>query len=109
VWAVFGPILGYSEQWQLIINTATTILTFLMVFIIQNTQNRHTLALQIKLDEVIRAIRGAKNELIDLEDLSEAELETLRRRFQSLGEHARIGKGRAQTKRTRSSASRNHA
>jgi low affinity Fe/Cu permease len=89
IWACVGPLAGYSDQWQLIINTGTTILTFLMVFIIQNTQNRHTMALEIKLDEVIRAIGGAKNELIDLEDLSEVELERLQKRFQELGERAR--------------------
>lgn len=89
LWAIFGPWTGYSEQWQLIVNTGTTILTFLMVFIIQNTQNRHTIALHIKLDEVIRAIDGAKNELIDLEDLSEVELERLQKRFHHLGERAR--------------------
>ena len=92
LWAAFGPLAGFSEQWQLVINTGTTILTFLMVFIIQNTQNRHTTALQIKLDEVIRAIAGAKNELIDLEELSEAELERLQKRFRALGERARNGR-----------------
>jgi low affinity Fe/Cu permease len=91
LWALFGPLTGYSQDWQLVINTATTILTFLMVFIIQNTQNRHTTALQIKLDEVIRAIDGAKDELIDLEELSEAELEKLQKRFRKLGERARNG------------------
>jgi low affinity Fe/Cu permease len=91
LWALFGPLTGYSQDWQLVINTGTTILTFLMVFIIQNTQNRHTTALQIKLDEVIRAIDGAKDELIDLEELSEAELERLQKRFRKLGERARNG------------------
>ena len=96
LWAIFGPWTGYSEQWQLVVNTGTTILTFLMVFIIQNTQNRHTTALHIKLDEVIRAIHGAKNELIDLEDLSEVELERLQKRFRHLGERARQLKDQAQ-------------
>ena len=91
-WALCGPITGFSQQWQLIVNTGTTILTFLMVFIIQNTQNRHTSALQIKLDEVIRALRGAKNNLIDLENLTEAELNELQERFSSLGKQAREGK-----------------
>jgi low affinity Fe/Cu permease len=91
LWALFGPLTGYSQDWQLVINTGTTILTFLMVFIIQNTQNRHTTALQIKLDEVIRAIDGAKDELIDLEELSEAELERLQKRFRKLGERAHNG------------------
>ena len=97
VWALFGPIMGYSQDWQLIINTGTTILTFLMVFIIQNTQNRNTIALHIKLDEIIRALAGAKNELIDLENLSEAELEQLQERFHNLGEHARKLKERTGT------------
>lgn len=97
IWGAFGPLAGYSDQWQLIINTGTTILTFLMVFIIQNTQNRNTMALQIKLDEVIRAIDGAKNELIDLENLSETELERLQQRFQELGERARRLKDSAKT------------
>jgi low affinity Fe/Cu permease len=89
VWALFGPAAGFSDQWQLVINTGTTILTFLMVFVIQNTQNRHSLALQIKLDELIRAVKSAKNELIDLEDLAEADLERLQQRFAALGEKAR--------------------
>jgi low affinity Fe/Cu permease len=100
LWAIFGPWTGYSEQWQLVVNTGTTILTFLMVFIIQNTQNRHTIALHIKLDEVIRAIDGAKNELIDLEDLSEVELERLQKRFRHLGERARKLKGEAEASGT---------
>jgi low affinity Fe/Cu permease len=99
VWAVFGPFAGFTEQWQLVVNTGTTILTFLMVFIIQNTQNRHTIALHLKLDEIIRAIGAAKNELIDLEDLSEAELERLQHRFQALGERARTLKDRERTAR----------
>src|SRR5881398_3703543 len=68
VWAVTGPIFGYSDTWQLVINTGTTIVTFLMVFIIQNTQNRDTQALQLKLDELLRALEGARNDLIDIED-----------------------------------------
>jgi low affinity Fe/Cu permease len=100
VWAIFGPITGYTEQWQLVINTGTTILTFLMVFIIQNTQNRHTMALQLKLDEIIRAIGAAKNELIDLENLSEAELERVQHRFHALGERARALKKQASTRKT---------
>ena len=88
-WAVWGPFVGYSENWQLIINTATTIITFLMVFLIQNTQNRDSLAVQIKLDELIRAIDSARDDFIDLEQLSEQQLDTLREKLGHLGEQAR--------------------
>lgn len=83
-WAALGPVLHYSDQWQLVINTGTTILTFLMVFVLQNTQNRDSRAVQIKLDELIRSIRGARNELIDLEELSEAELTRYCQEFHDL-------------------------
>src|SRR4026208_1485093 len=89
VWAASGPFVGFSENWQLIINTATTIITFLMVFLIQNTQNRDSLAVQIKLDELIRAIEGARDDFIDLEQLSEQQLDTLREKLGNLGEQAR--------------------
>jgi low affinity Fe/Cu permease len=89
VWAASGPFVGFSENWQLIINTATTIITFLMVFLIQNTQNRDSLAVQIKLDELIRAIEGARDDFIDLEQLSEKQLDTLREKLGHLGEQAR--------------------
>ncbi|OGK22175.1 hypothetical protein A2866_03390 [Candidatus Roizmanbacteria bacterium RIFCSPHIGHO2_01_FULL_39_8] len=87
VWAVTGPIFHFSDKWQLIINTATTITTFLMVFVIQNTQNRDGRAVQIKLDELIRAVRGARNELVDIEEISDEELEKLHQEFQKLHEH----------------------
>lgn len=74
IWAATGPLYGYSENWQLIINTGTTILTFLMVFLIQNTQNRDAKAMQLKLDELLRAMHGARNEMIDLENLTEEEI-----------------------------------
>jgi low affinity Fe/Cu permease len=74
IWAAFGPALGYSENWQLWINTSTTILTFLMVFLLQHTQNQDARAMHVKLDELLRAVEGARNELIDLENLSEEEL-----------------------------------
>jgi low affinity Fe/Cu permease len=77
IWAVTGPVFGYSDTWQLVINTATTIITFLMVFLIQNTQNRDSLALQAKLAELIIAMKGAENRIATVEDLSEEELEKL--------------------------------
>src|SRR4051812_15866019 len=80
-WAVVGPFFNYSDAWMLIINTGTTIVTFLMVFVIQNSQNREGLAVQIKLDEIIRAVHGAQNSMINLEDLPQEELEKLRLKF----------------------------
>jgi low affinity Fe/Cu permease len=77
IWALTGPLFGYSDTWQLVINTATTIITFLMVFLIQNTQNRDSLALQVKLSELIIAMKGAENRIATVEDLSEEELEQL--------------------------------
>lgn len=87
VWAITGPFFGYTDTWQLIINTGTTIVTFLMVFLIQNTQNRDTKALQLKLDELILSTSGARNKLIDLEDLSDEEMETLHLEFCELKKH----------------------
>src|ERR1700755_3446141 len=78
VWGVSGPVFKFSDTWQLVINTGTTIVTFLMVFLIQNTQNRDTEALQIKLDELIRAVEPARNRLIDLEDLTEEEMDRIK-------------------------------
>lgn len=80
-WAVMGPVMGYSETWQLFINTCTTIVTFLSVFLIQNSQNRESMAMQLKLDELIRAVKDARNEIIDLEDLPEEQLEKLAKQF----------------------------
>jgi low affinity Fe/Cu permease len=82
LWAVLGPYYRYSNGWQLVINTGTTIVTFLMVFLIQNTQNRDARALHLKLDEVIRAIHGAHNEMINIEHLSDAELEKLAKHYE---------------------------
>ena len=89
VWIVTGPIFGFSDTWQLVINTGTTIVTFLMVFLIQNTQNRDTQAIQIKLDELIRATKGAHNALLDLEELQETSLEQFRLRYEVLAKEAR--------------------
>jgi low affinity Fe/Cu permease len=89
-WAATGPFFGFGDSWQLVINTGTTIITFLMVFLIQNTQNRDTEAMQIKLDELIRSHRPARNALLDLEELEEEELETLRRSYETLAEKSRL-------------------
>ena len=91
VWLVSGPLFGFSDTWQLVINTGTTVITFLMVFLIQNTQNRDTEAMQIKLDELIRATRDAHNALLDLEELDEAALDRYRNRYQALAKSARAG------------------
>jgi low affinity Fe/Cu permease len=88
VWLVTGPTFHFSDTWQLIINTATTIITFLMVFLIQNTQNRDAKAVHLKLDETIRALKGARNQLVDLEDLSDEELKKLEEQFQRLRKKA---------------------
>lgn len=88
-WVVTGPLFGFSDTWQLIINTATTIVTFLMVFLIQHTQNRDTEALQIKLDELIRSIDSANNSLLDLEELEEKELEVIRKQYVELAKISR--------------------
>jgi low affinity Fe/Cu permease len=89
LWGLSGPLFGFSNTWQLIINTTTTIITFLMVFIIQSTQNRDTEAMQIKLDELIRATQGAHVALLDLEELEEEQLERYRRRYEALAAAAR--------------------
>lgn len=88
VWILTGPTFHFSDTWQLIINTATTVITFLMVFLIQNTQNRDAKAVHLKLDEMIRALKGARNKLVDLEDLSDEELKKLEEQFQRLRKKA---------------------
>jgi low affinity Fe/Cu permease len=88
VWILTGPTFHFSDTWQLIINTATTVITFLMVFLIQNTQNRDAKAMHLKLDELIRAIKGARNQLVDLEDLSDEELKKLEKQFQRMRRRA---------------------
>ena len=84
IWILTGPTFHFSDTWQLIINTATTVITFLMVFLIQNTQNRDAKAMHLKLDEIIRALKGARNQLVDLEDLSDEELKKLEEQFRRL-------------------------
>lgn len=88
VWLLTGPMFHFSDTWQLIINTATTVITFLMVFLIQNTQNRDAKAMHLKLDELIRAVKGARNELVDLENLSDEELKQLEEQFRRMRQRA---------------------
>ena len=98
VWALSGPLFGYSDTWQLVINTGTTIITFLMVFLIQNTQNRDTEAIQVKLDELIRATQGAHNALLDLEELDDEQLARYR------GSYARLAASGAREAASRASS-----
>ena len=99
VWAATGPIFGYSDTWQLVINTGTTIVTFLMIFLVQNTQNRESAAVQLKLDELIRAMSGAHNAYLDLEEMTEEELEKLHQSYEALARQAReaIRRGKVDT------------
>ena len=92
LWAATGPLFGFSDTWQLIINTGTTIITFLIVFLIQNTQNRDAAAMHLKLDELIRAVAEARTGMVDLEDLSDEELEKLHEEFKELRERKRVEK-----------------
>ena len=94
-WIITGPIFGFSDTWQLVINTGTTIVTFLMVFLIQSTQNRDSEAMQVKLDEIIRAIGNAKNELLDLEELEEEDLDEIREEYRALARKTRERRSRA--------------
>ena len=91
VWALSGPAFGFSDTWQLVINTGTTIVTFLMVFLIQNTQYRDSEAVQLKLDELIRAVKGAQNKFLDLEELTEEELDKIKTHYLALANKARKG------------------
>lgn len=99
IWLITGPIFKFGDTWQLVINTGTTIVTFLMVFLIQNTQNRDSLALQVKLDELIRVMEGAHNALLDLEELDEKELDKIRFNYENLAKQARedLGKDTSDT------------
>lgn len=92
VWAISGPLFSFSDTWQLVINTGTTIVTFLMVFVIQNTQNRDGRAMQLKLDELINVSRGARTEFVDVEDLTDAELDELQNQFHAMHQKARTKK-----------------
>jgi low affinity Fe/Cu permease len=92
IWAGSGPFFSFNDTWQLVINTSTTIVTFLMVFIIQNSQNRDTAAMQIKLDELIAKVEGAREELLDLEELDEDKIEAIRGEFEAIARKARSGK-----------------
>jgi low affinity Fe/Cu permease len=92
LWVAAGPLFGYSDTWQLTINTGTTIITFLMVFVIQNTQNRDSQVVQLKLDELIRAVEQARNELVDMEDLSDEELHRLQHQFEALRRNAELAR-----------------
>jgi len=96
VWAVVGPFFHFSDSWQLVINTSTTIVTFLMVFLIQNMQNRDAKAIHLKLDELIRAVKGARNNLITIENLSEEELASLEKQFSRIAEKHRARQPRDQ-------------
>jgi low affinity Fe/Cu permease len=87
IWAVTGPTFHFSDTWQLVINTSTTIVTFLMVFLIQNTQNRDTKAINLKLDELIRGVKGARTRLVNLESMSDGDLEVLQKEFERLQKH----------------------
>ena len=89
IWGITGPLFDFNQTWQLVINTGTTIITFLMIFLIQNTQNRDTEALQVKLDEIIRATKDARNEVLDLEDLDEKELDEIREEYINLADVAK--------------------
>ena len=98
IWGITGPLFKFSDTWQLVINTSTTIITFLMVFLIQNTQNRDAEAMQLKLDELIRAIGGAQNALLDLEEMDEVHLDKVRESYQKLASAARIEARRKKSK-----------
>jgi low affinity Fe/Cu permease len=103
VWAVTGPLFKFSDTWQLVINTGTTIITFLMVFLIQNSQNRDTVAIHLKLDEILRSIDEARNNVMDLEDLEDEELERIRDEYRALAEKARSWRANSKEPATRGS------
>ena len=92
VWALTGPLFGYSDTWQLVINTGTTIITFLMVFLIQNTQNRDAKAIHLKLDELLKGVKGARTSLVDLEDLSDEQLDDMQKILRALTQRGRVAR-----------------
>lgn len=100
IWAVTGPLFGFSDTWQLVINTGTTIVTFLVVFMIQNSQNRDSKAIQLKLDELLRAVSEARTAMVDLEELSDEELEKLEREFRELHRRETAGENVSEGKET---------
>jgi low affinity Fe/Cu permease len=97
IWLASGPLFHYSDTWQLIVNTGTTVITFLIVFLIQNTQTRDTKAIQLKLDELLRSIKAARNELVNLEDLSDEDLDRLREEFSRLATASKEGRSTEST------------
>jgi low affinity Fe/Cu permease len=99
-WAVTGPLFNFSDTWQLVINTSTTIVTFLIVFLIQNTQNRDARAMQLKLDELIHGVKGARSSLINVEELSDAELEELQNEFRAIQEKYNLALEKRKSKKT---------
>jgi len=100
-WAVLGPYFHYSDTWQLVVNTATTIVTFLIVFLIQNTQNRDARAIHLKLDEIIHALKGARNEMIQIENLSDADLEIISKSFEKVRAECEARKSRKSNSHTK--------
>ena len=109
VWAITGPLFGFSDTWQLVINTSTTIVTFLMVFLIQRAQNKDAVAIHLKLNEIVAAMQGASNRLIDVEDLSEADIEALRNHYRKLIELAKQDEEFTKTHSIEEAASRHGA
>lgn len=108
-WAILGPVFGYSDTWQLVINTGTTVVTFLMVFLIQRSQNKDAVAIHLKLNEIVAALHGASNRLIDVESLTEKELEALRRHYHELARLAAHDRDITQSHSVEEARHRHHA
>ena len=109
IWAVSGPFFGFSDTWQLVINTGTTIITFLMVFLIQNTQNRDARAIHIKLDELIYGVKGARNMIVDLENCTDEEIEAFEKEFHELRKRHGVEPGSGERRKSRTQADREPA